>query len=180
MNQEPEGPPLTRKIRITDIEDGDPITMKLSEEEEAAIAAMLDLVDLKGFAFDYRLRRGGSGRVRLSGRLTADATQTCVVTLEPVAAPIDVPVEIEFWPESQVEDQARKAEEPGQAGLVDWPEAIAGGVIDLGPVAYDALATALDPYPRKEGAHFQWRQGDTSAKAPKTGPFAALEQLKKR
>ncbi|HEU4475640.1 MAG TPA: hypothetical protein VFR71_02965 [Methyloceanibacter sp.] len=43
------------------------------------------------------------------------------------------------------------AEEPGHTGLLDWPEPIVEGKIDLCPVLYEALATALDPYPQAGG-----------------------------
>ena len=115
----------------------------------------------------------------LSGRLKAAATQTCVVTLEPIEAAIDVAVELEFWPASLVEDLEEKAEEPAHTGSLEWPEAIIDGSIDLGPVIYDSLATALDPYPKKEGASFEWSQPDPASEGRDAGPFAALARLKK-
>jgi len=174
-----EAPPLSREIRIVDIEDNAPTTIEATAAERDAIRALVDLVALEALRFDYRLRRGGGGRVHLSGRLTADAMQTCVVSLDPVPAALDVPVEVEFWPEPLVADLERKAEDPGQAGLMDWPGTITDGRIDLGPLVYETFATALDPYPKKEGASFHWSQeggSDTSA----SGPFAALKELKKR
>jgi uncharacterized metal-binding protein YceD (DUF177 family) len=182
VNQEPETPPLIRKLRVSEIADNVGATLSATEAERAAIAGLLDLVGLESLNFDYRLRRGGGGRVHLSGRLTADATQTCVVTLEPVPAPIDVPVEVEFWPERLIADLEKKAADPSHTGLIDWPEAIADDTIDLGPVVYESFATALDPYPKKEGASFQWSQDGSEQEAQEareSGPFAALKQLKK-
>ena len=173
-----QAPPLSREIRIVDIEDNVPKTIEVTAAERETIRALIDLVALEALSFDYRLRRGGGGRVHLSGRLTADATQTCVVSLEPLHAIVDVPVELEFWPEPLVADLERKAEDPGQAGLLDWPGTIVDGRIDLGPVVYETFATALDPYPKKEGARFQWSQEDGADTAP-SGPFAALKELKK-
>ena len=86
--------------------------------------------------------------------------QTCVVSLDPVSVHLDVPVEVEFWPRALVDDLARQdAEESGTQGLLDWPEAVVDGRIDLGPVIYESLATALDPYPKREGVSFDWSQG---------------------
>ena len=66
--------------------------------------------------------------------------------------------------------------------MLDWPEPVRNGTIDLAPVIYESFATALDPYPRKEGADFAWNQGPPAEilaeKAP--GPFAALGKLKQR
>lgn len=180
MNEEAEVLPLSRKRRIIDIEDNAPQTIEATKEEREAIKTLLDLVALDSLRFDYRLRRGGGGRVHLSGRLTANATQTCVVSLEPLEASINIPVEMEFWPESLVAELERKADDPGQAGLAEWPEAIVDGTLDLGRVVYETLATALEPYPRKEGATFKWSEDAGASEASKPGPFDALEQLKKR
>ena len=177
-NQEPQSPPLTRRVRVSEIEDDVAKTIALTEAERGAIVDLLDLVALEDLGFDYRLRWGGGGRVHLSGRLKANATQTCVVTLEPVPASIDVPVELEFWPHALVEELEKKAEDPSHAGLVDWPEAIVDDTIDLGPVVYETFATSLDPYPKKEGASFQWSQGAAAPEASESSPFAALKQLK--
>ena len=172
-------PPLSHEMRVADIEENVPQTIEANASERDAIKALLDLVALDALRFDYRLRRGGGGRIHLSGRLLADVTQTCVVSLDPVPVAVNLPVDIEFWPQGLVADLERKAEDPGQAGLLDWPEAIVDGSIDLGPVVYETLATALDPYPKKEGASFQWSQGDRTAEDAESGPFAALRKLKK-
>jgi uncharacterized metal-binding protein YceD (DUF177 family) len=180
MHQDESGPPLDRRVRVIDIEDNVPHTIEPTSVEMAAVASPLDLAALSGLKLDYRLRRGGGGRVHLSGRLKADVTQTCVVSLEPVEASIDVPVEMEFWPEPLIEGLQKKAEDPGQTSVLDWPEPIIDGTIDLGRVLYETLATALDSYPRKAGASFQWSQGAAEPEAGESGPFAALSQLKKR
>jgi uncharacterized metal-binding protein YceD (DUF177 family) len=179
-NEEAQSPPLTRKVRISEIENNAERTASVSEAERAAIAELLDLVSLDHLGFSYRLRQGSGGKVYLTGRLTADAMQTCVVTLEPVPATIDVPLEMEFWPNALVEELEKKAEDdPSHAGLIEWPEAITNDTIDLGPVIYETLATSLDPYPKKEGASFEWSQGSSDQEARESSPFAALKQLKK-
>lgn len=177
--QDPHRPPLTRKMRVSEIEDEAPQTIAITEAERAEIVDLLDLVALEALEFDYRLRRGGGGRVHLSGHLKANATQTCVVTLEPVPASLDIPVEIDFWPRPALQSLEKRAEDPSQAGPIDWPEAITDDTIDLGPVVYETFATALDPYPKKEGASFQWSQGNSEPEDRESSPFAALKQLKK-
>jgi hypothetical protein len=74
-----------------------------------------------------------------------------------------------------------RLDKTGSHGALDWPEAVADGKIDLGPVIYEALATALDPYPKKAGASFEWSQDARESPEPKeSGPFAALAALKRR
>ena len=151
MTNDIDPPVLSRPLKLDEIRDSTTGEIAATDAELAAIAERLDLVALKRLALSYRLDRAGSGRLRLAGQLQADVTQTCVVTLEPVDAQLDVPVEIEFWPAALVEEMERNAEESGNHGLLDWPEAVVDGRIDLGPVIYETLATALDPYPKRPG-----------------------------
>ena len=63
-------------------------------------------------------------------------------------------------------------EEPPE--VIDPPEAIINGIIDLGRLATDALFLAIDPYPRKPGAVFE---AEVVALDPEDHPFAALKAL---
>ena len=179
MDENAESPPLLRPLRTIDIDEAVDHRIEATRTEMADIVTLLDLVALDGLKLDYRLRRGARGRVHLRGRLKARIAQTCVVTLEPVESNIDIPVEIEFWPAPLLEELQRSPEDPGQSGRLDWPEAIADDTIDLGPVIYETLATALDLYPKRASASFEWSQGAEGAEGLKSGPFAALKQLKK-
>jgi uncharacterized metal-binding protein YceD (DUF177 family) len=181
MNHNSSRPPLSRPIRVDEIKDSAQGETHAAQSELAAIAKLLELKGLERLNFIYRLNRGAGHRLRLTGRLTASATQTCVVTLEPVEASLDVLVEAEFWPAELIEQLERSAEEPGGPGQLDWPEPIVDGKIDLGPFIYETLATSLDPYPRKQGASFDWSQGEgEQGGAKESGPFAALAELKRR
>ena len=172
---------LSRPLKVDELKDEASGEITASEAERKAIAKMLDLVALERLAFTYRLTRGGEGRLHLTGRLAANVTQTCVVSLDPVATRLDIPVEVDFWPAFLLEALESNSEEPGHTGLLDWPEAIVDGKIDLGPLVYEALATALDPYPKRPGASFDWSQQDPEqAEISRTGPFAALAALKRR
>jgi uncharacterized metal-binding protein YceD (DUF177 family) len=174
-------PPLSRTVRIEDVKDGEERVIEVNPAERAAIAVLLDLVALDQLSFACRFYRRGEGRFVMLGTLTASVTQTCVVSLEPVASALQVAVEIEFWPAPLVDQLTASADETASHGMVDWPEPIVEGKIDLGPVIYETLATALDPYPRREGASFEW---SNEAEAPGTeqalNPFAPLAQLKQR
>jgi uncharacterized metal-binding protein YceD (DUF177 family) len=171
-------PVLSRPLKVDEIRDGTGGEIAATGAELAAIAGMLDLVALKRLVLSYRLDRVGSSRLRLTGQLHADVTQTCVVSLEPVKSQIDVPVAVEFWPAARVEELERSADETGGEGLLDWPEAVVDGRIDLGPVIYESLATSLDPYPKRPGASFDRLQNVATPHEGKSGPFAALAALK--
>jgi len=181
MTNEAERAVLSRRLRVDEISDGASGEIAAIKAEMDAIARLLDLVALEGLTFIYRLNHGGGGRLQLSGSLHANVTQTCVVTLDPVEARLDVPAEVEFCPAALIEELERSVEEAGSLGLLDWTEVVVDGRIDLGPVIYETLATALEPYPKREGVSFDWSQGAAEdAESAKSGPFAALAALKRR
>jgi uncharacterized protein len=172
--------PLSRPIRVDEIKEGAEGEIDATQSELAAITKLLELKGLGRLSFAYRFNHAG-GRLRLTGRLMAQATQTCVVSLEPVEASLDVPVEAEFLPAELIEQLEKSADEPGGPGHLDWPEPIVDGKIDLGPFIYETLATSLDPYPRKQGASFDWSQGEPQhGGTTASSPFAALAELKRR
>ena len=180
MSHDLDRPPLSRPLKVDEIKDSVQGEIVAMPSELAAIAKLLDLKGLGQLTFTYRLNHGGGDRLRLTGRLTASATQTCVVSLEPVESSIDVPAEAEFWREELIDQLQKSADEPGGPGHLDWPEQIVDGKIDLGPFIYETLATSLDPYPRKQGVSFDWSQGAPGQGGSGSGPFAALAGLKRR
>jgi hypothetical protein len=79
-----------------------------------------------------------------------------------------------------IEDRAETIDEAASHGMLDCPEPIVGGRIDMGPVIYETLATGLDPYPKREGASFAWSSHATenAGEEKPESPFAALKRLK--
>ena len=147
-----------------------------------AIAGLLDLVRLEGLTLDCRFAHGGSGRLRLTGRLKADVSAnlpSCRST--PSRARIDMC-------RSRSSFGARRCWRPRRAApncraalsVLDGAEPIVCGRIDLGAVAYETLATVLDPYPKRKGVGFDWLQSEPNqAQEAQSGPFAALAPLKR-
>ena len=180
--REPESvpPPISRMLRVDELKDGEERSIEINRAERDTIARLLDLIALDDLRITFRIHRRGQGRLALSGTLAAAVTQTCVVSLEPVASTLEIPVEIEFWPRHLIEDRAETIDEAASHGTLDWPEPIVEGKIDLGPVIYETLSTGLDPYPKREGVSFEWSEpGAEGAREDKPeSPFAALKQLK--
>lgn len=179
LSEEAQSSPFVRKIKISEIENDLQKTIEPTEGEREAIRVLLELEALDGLVFSYRLREGRQGRVHLSGRLKANAIQTCVVSLEPLSTAIDIPVEVDFWPRAQVESLVQAADDPDRAAEIEWPEVIEADAIDLGSLIYETLATALDLYPKKVGAKLQWKNGKSAAEMEGNRPFAVLKHLKK-
>lgn len=180
--REPEylPPPISRMLRVDELKDGEERSIEINRAERDKIARLLDLVALDDLRFTFRVHRRGEGRFALNGTLTAAVTQTCVVTLEPVASTLQVPVEIEFWPRHLIEDRAETIDEMASHGTLDWPEPIVDGKIDLGPLIYENFATSLDPYPKREGASSEWSEpgAESASEERPESPFAALKRLK--
>lgn len=168
--------------RLVDIESlgEDELQRKIeaNEAEREALARRFGLLALDSLRATVDIRRVSRGAVRVHADFEADVVQSCVVTLEPVAAHIADSFAVTFVPEGELETGAELELSPVAE---DLPEPLIGGVIDIGEAVAQHLALALDPYPRAPGVRFE--AAKYPALAPKTGengPFATLASLRKR
>jgi uncharacterized metal-binding protein YceD (DUF177 family) len=150
------------------------------EADAAARQAMADIAGLREVvaaraAFDLVLKP--DGKVHVTGQVTARVGQDCVVTLDPIENEIDEPVDLIFAPPEQIPQLADLVDDhpDDDTEVLDPPEPIVNGQIDLGRIATDALFLGIDPYPRKEGAVFE---AGIEADNPEQHPFAALKALR--
>lgn len=142
-------------------------------EELASFAKALGLIRMSAAKTSYRIDRLAGGAYRLKGRIIADVEQACVVSLEPVAAHVDEAFDVEFWPDLPEADGGEDKAVLDERDV----ERLDDGVIPVGRIVFETLSAGLDPYPRKQGAEFEWV--DKPATLPeKTSPFAALAKLK--
>lgn len=155
--------------------------LEASAVELQAIAEVGGLREVLSASADFDVVPKSGGRVQVRGHVRARIGQTCVVTLEPIESDIEEQVDLTFAPEAEVRKMADLIEERRDDAeppeVIDPPEAIVNGIIDLGRIATDALFLAVDPYPRKEGAVFE---ADVVAPDPEDHPFAALKALQDR
>jgi uncharacterized metal-binding protein YceD (DUF177 family) len=150
-----------------------------SDDERAAIAASLGLLELTALSADLTLARTTNTAVALSGKLTADLVQSCIVSLDPVPQHIDEPIEARF-----VQAGSREApEEPKPGSEVriadeedDPPEVYSGARIDIGATVLEHFILAVDPYPRAPGAVLEQDEGG----ADRDSPFAGLAALNRK
>jgi uncharacterized metal-binding protein YceD (DUF177 family) len=153
------------------------VTRDAGPDELAAVGQALDLIACTGLRAHYTLQPMSGGRYRLSGRLHAEVTQACVVTLDPIEGRLEESFEATFWPR-----EAMPAPESGELAIDDAPEPepIVAGQIGVGRIIFESLAAALEPYPRKPGAVLDWQPPlPTDANAtPAASPFAVLTNLK--
>jgi uncharacterized metal-binding protein YceD (DUF177 family) len=153
--------------------------------ERRAIAAAYGVKDIESFRARALLRPGGDGGARLSGRLKARLTQTCVVSLRPVAAEIDEEFARTFLAVGRIEpiEPERRGGRKARAELVvdldeEPPEPLHGEAIDLAAVLLEEFALALDPYPRHSDAILK---GATKAgdRRQDDSPFAVLRSARR-
>lgn len=159
--------------------DGRSVHETATATEMAAVAETFGLLGVVELRVEARIARAGRDGWRLEGRLAASLTQACVVTLDPVAAEIDEPFHRRFEPGAKESDTEILVDPEAE----DPPEPLGAGV-DLGAVALETLALALDPYPRAEGVAFEPARAAPAGIDPLTDeevkPFAALAALKGR
>jgi len=145
-------------------------------EERAALAKRFGLVAIDRLDAVLELRRAGTGVIHVAGQVEAAVTQSCVVTLAPVPARITERFAVDFADRPDV----RKLEEEVAFDADDPPEPIRNGHVDLGELAAEQLALALDPYPRAPGAavpaEFGPRAEPGEAPDKPVNPFSILKK----
>ena len=107
----------------------------------AALVGRFALVGLDELSANLALRREAAG-IRVTGQIHARGGQACVATAEPVPFLLTEAVNLLFTEAKPDGDEIELAD----ADLDTEP--LDGDVIDLGEIAAQALALALDPYPR--------------------------------
>lgn len=147
-------------------------------EERAALALRFDLRGLERLSARLHVHPSEGGRVvRVSGSFTADVTQTCVVSLEPVRNHL----EESFTQLYRLAPAGAVAREVVVVVDEEAPEPFGPEGIDLGEAVAQQLALALDPYPRAPRARLPIEVHETERAEPEEdGPFAPLKALKRR
>jgi uncharacterized metal-binding protein YceD (DUF177 family) len=137
---------FARPIDTTRLPRGESVRdIAATAAERQALARRFDLVSLERLEATVRLRPLADGSIRLAARITAEATQTCVVTLDPVAARIEEEFTLRYAPAEDEDDVALDSE-------VETVEPLIGDVIDIGEAVAQQLSLALDPYPHAPGS----------------------------
>jgi uncharacterized metal-binding protein YceD (DUF177 family) len=147
------------------------IKIEAPAEMRTEIARLANLRELPALSAVFDLSRRGAG-VHVTGTVSAQVGQTCVVSLEPLDSAVDEPVDLRFAPQAA----EAKTDEISAYAEKEPPEPLVGGKVDLGAIATEFLMLGIDPYPRKPGAQFAAPQAEPGGEHP----FAALEALKKR
>lgn len=174
-------PEFSRPVRTDDLPpSGRSIAASASAHEREALARRLGLVQIARLEVEGEVEAIRGGTVtKLSARLAADVTQTCVVTL----APIDSRIEADFVRlyAAEASAAAKVDEEIFFDEQDEVIEPLKGNRIDAGEAAAEQLALELDPYPRVPGAALPQPaepagSGGEEGEAERSRPFADLAE----
>jgi uncharacterized metal-binding protein YceD (DUF177 family) len=174
--------PFSYRIKVGHVSHN-PIEVRIAADahERAELARLWNILGVEVLTAELKIRRWKKDGVKVIGTVHAEATQACVVTLDPVAEVIDEEIEEIFVPEGSslaripANDAGEIIVDPDGPNL---PEQFTGDEIDVGAFVAEIAAMALDPYPRKPGVEFGARIEDDAADAGKPSPFAVLKNLK--
>ncbi len=139
---------FSREIEIDRVPvGGRPFAIAAEPSERVALARRFGLERIDRLRAEGTVARApGEPLVTLTGRLEAEVTQLCVVTLEPVASRLEVELQRLF-----ALGRGSQKEEILVDPLREEPEPLEGELLDLGEIVAEELALALDPYPRSPG-----------------------------
>jgi uncharacterized metal-binding protein YceD (DUF177 family) len=195
---QPGAPPFSRPFTVDELlrRPDEPVKVEAAPDERAALARADNVPAIGALEAEFKVAREGKN-IRVRGQVCARVTQDCVVTLEPFDTDLKEEVDVRFAfappppaPEPRAGERmsrrrAAQAEEERRAPPAadfpaheedDPPDPIVDGKIDLGALAAEFVALALDPYPRKPGARFEPVE---EAQDREESPFAGLARLKK-
>jgi uncharacterized metal-binding protein YceD (DUF177 family) len=163
---------FARPQRVDTIgDDARTIEIDADARERAALAKRFDLIAIEKLTGKFTIRRDAAGIVA-NGRVEAVVTQACTITGDPLPATIDEPVALRFVAE---EDAGQDEVELGDSDIDVIP--YDGGTIDLGEVAAETMALALDPFPRGPNAETVLKEAGVLSEE-QAGPFGVLAGLK--
>lgn len=149
------------------------VTVMADADERRRLAGRFGLMSVAALAGVFRLHQEAAG-VRVRGQVTAAVTQACSIAGDPLPAAVDEPVDLLFV--------AAPSDSGDEIELADGSIDIMfhdGSVIDLGEVAAETMALALDPFPRGPNADAVLRDAGVVGEG-EAGPFGALAGLLRR
>jgi hypothetical protein len=166
--------PWGRAVRLADLAHG-PLRLALEPDvaERAEIARAVGLEGLPELRADLELRPWLDG-AELRGRFEARVIQICGVSLDPFEQPVRGEIDLRLVPSGSPN---APDDTGGEVALdleaPDPPDVLDGEAFDPSHYVVEHLALALDPFPRKPGAAFEFKPAQ-----PDDSPFAALKRLK--
>lgn len=166
---------FSRPFEVAELEEGEIAReIKADDGELAALQRRFAVEALHAASAQLNIAAGSKGLITVTGTVRAKLAQTCIVSLDPVNEELEEAISVTFLPPG--------VDEPhGDLETDEEYEPFDGESIDLGELAAQQIAAAINPYPRKDGVTFgnQGQLGDNEPEE-RDNPFAVLEALKSK
>jgi uncharacterized metal-binding protein YceD (DUF177 family) len=172
-----EGLPLSHDYNLARLGNaGDVVTFTADADVRAAIARWSGVVSVEALETKVDIRKLSPTRFGLTFHLTADVTQSCVVTLEPVKSHLERSFDRELhFVGGSIRHKVAESEVVLDADPEEAPEEIQSLHYDLAVPVLEEYALSLEPYPRRPGVAFSVK---TDPEDRPESPFAVLKGLK--
>jgi hypothetical protein len=175
--------PLVRRLLPSEVPPtGVHVVIEADADARAELARLAEALSVEAMRAELEVKPWGRDGWSVAGRVVADLTQACVVTLEPVATRVDETVELKLVPPEAMARYEEKLDEEGGIDVdpaLDLPEPIEDGVIDIGAIVLEHFLVGVEPYPRKPGAEFDAEAAGVGEGRAELSPFAALARFGK-
>lgn len=148
------------------------LTLAPSAENLAEVARQLALPSVQRLDAEVTVKPWLDG-AEVSGRWSADLTQTCGVTLDPFPVRHDGEFCVRVVPPGSPAAPSEDPEVMVDLDADDPPDVLEGADIDVAAYVVEHLALELDPYPRAPGVEYEAPDEDRPP-----SPFAVLSGLK--
>jgi hypothetical protein len=184
MHHDQDKSPVSFTASVTRLpQKGMPVVIDADARQREALAVAHGLVSVERFHAELLVAPWRRNGIKVSGRVEADITQECVVTLDPLHSRIDETVDGLFLPEDS--KLGRLGFDGGgeihvDAEGPDSPETFSGDTIDVGALAEEFFGLGIDPYPRKAGATLAGRGDDEASTGPEGPLQEKLRQLRQK
>jgi uncharacterized metal-binding protein YceD (DUF177 family) len=156
------------------------LTLRATEEDCKTLEQRLHVREVRSVCATLSIERLGARRgILLSGDVTADLVQICVVSLVDVPAQVAAQISVRFVDEARNTEASSQDIEPNDEDV----EYFSGDYIDLSDVLVQYLALEMDHYPRAAGVSedaeivYSTATSEEWAADEKPHPFAELKKL---
>jgi len=162
------------------------VVLDATEEERQILATRANVLSVERFTCEMLFKRWHKKGVSVTGEVSAQLTQECVISLEPLAASVVEEIDRTFVPEGS---KLARPHINGEGEIVvdyespDEPEPFSGDTLNAWDIALEHFLLGIEPFPRKPGAELSGAaivgEGEVSVEAENPGPFAGLKDLLK-
>lgn len=184
----PEWPHRVETARI----GAEPFAVKIAADEQQRkdMARRAGVKSIERLDAEVTLQRtSGNNLIHVSGRVDADVTQLCTLTLAPLQNRVTDTFEAWYTDHQDVVSLAgvrRERDNMLSGGELpapeehEDPEPAIDGAIDVGELAAQYFCLSVDPYPQAEDSNYEnsVETGLSAAPATRQNPFAALKNWK--